>query len=95
MSELINVVGDLTAGHLEVVFLVAIVVATQATDLITVITRYCDCHMIDQVISDSQSKICCNNIMQAFLKDLHCSIIEIQRKVVKYSIYLKKGTSCI
>lgn len=89
-SKRIHVVGEPIITELEVIFFVAIKVATQATDLTAVVTRYCDCHMIDQVISDKQSKICCNNKTHAFLIDLHCSIIKIQRKVVKNSIYLKE-----
>lgn len=82
--------GDTAVGHFEVIFLVVVEVATQATYLIAIVTRYCDCYMIDQVISDKQSKISFNNITLALLIDLHCSIIKIQRKVVKNSIYLKE-----
>lgn len=89
-SKRIHAVGEPIITELEVIFFVAIKVATQATDLTAVVTRYCDCHMIDQVISDKQSKICSNNKTHAFLIDLHCSIIKIQRKVVKNSIHLKE-----
>lgn len=72
----VHVFGDLMIGHFEVIVAVTVEVATQAAGLATVVPRYGDRDVVDQVKGEKQTEVCGDDIVDALLVDLYCSVIQ-------------------
>lgn len=76
-----EVLCHVSIRQLELIVFVAIKIATQAAGFASVVSRYCDSDVIDQIICYPQAKVGHNDIISPLLINRHCTVEEFLWKV--------------